>query len=343
MNKAKPNTPNTLRKLALAMMPSLFLTFAVKEASALLKSQTKAEAELTGDAPDVARRRELSTKFTALRLAQLSALLKLSDHPGLADALIGPTLDDTTTFDPDDEDARDQGTAIAARMLRGTISCLAELLPIYTHEHSHAALGRHYGYSPGVIIDVDIKSMDVPGKGTGLGVEVSGGRCRHATDSPIPPAQKAAISVAGMMGEMAIPASDLSGDDDLREVFTDVDFWAPVFRAVRENAEEGDPRPGNIFASHSGADSDAQDFYANAPTKAQRREAILAAGRVLQAKAKEISDKATHDALEHMRVLNVALSLMTTAHNLAEEAKYGAFGAQASTSTSTSTPTSTLQ
>ena len=116
------------------------------------------------------------------------------------------------------------------------------------------------------------------------------------------------------------------------EMTRDKFFWHTLFRAIYEAGEEdGDDaseRKDNLFVhtSGSGAKSDARDLYESAPDKDARLVAILKAGEVLDAEAKNIWDAALDSTCQHLSTINVALKLRTLAHMLCERAQMGEFG-----------------
>jgi hypothetical protein len=126
------------------------------------------------------------------------------------------------------------------------------------------------------------------------------------------------------MGEMTFAAITLEAG--ATEALQDADFWLPIFRMLREHGAEEDPKADVTYSFASGADDDAQEFYAAAPTKAARRDAIIAAGKILAPKAKEIYAAATAAALSHVRVLNEAMNLCIVASGLTKAASVGVYG-----------------
>lgn len=285
------------------------------------------------------RRRSIVAKMAVLKLAQASALLELTEednpqHDKFCSSLVSSVLDETE-YPAEDEDRVTSGRKIVQRMVRASTETFAQMFHVYLHEHSHAAVSHSFGYEPTVHVLAGVIELDVPGKGTGLGIEVTGGRCRHATETPIPNEHKAAISVAGHMGELGVCAFhngigvDDGGKDTPDQMFIDVGFWASVFRTLYENLDEDEDSkaaPDNEFIQNSGADSDVRDLYSAAPKKEARHAAILKAGEILQASANDIYDSALRDTLEHMRVLGDVLKLRTLAHVLTEQAQMGSYG-----------------
>ena len=322
---------HSLKKMALEAVPDMIHMHALRSSMAVLEVAKAARGAGAENHPTL-------SKYLALRLTQSATVLALGEKDGphfdkVCAALVGPMLDEID-FDGDDEEAMKRGEGIAGRMLTGAVSTFAELLPIYIHEHSHAAVGRSFGYAPTVHVQAGIEEINVEGKGTGLAVRVEGGSCRHATDEPIPNNHKAAISAAGLMGELSIPAYvRLLGDDDPEAaeaggvMFRDAQFWGDMFGAAFDKAGKDGTPPSDAFQQSFGAESDAQDLYATAPTKPERSAAIKAAGKVLHAEAQAIFDKALADTLSHLTVLGVALKLRALAHVLSDAACNGDFAA----------------
>ena len=332
----------TLKTMALKLVGPALVAYAKDEMLAAVAARKAFKA--SDDASDDEKENDID-KVCMLKLSRGAALLRLSspDHPRHADicaALVGPVLDGTE-YDADNEEAERSGRKIVKRMVEGSVGAFVNLLGVYLHEHSHAAVGRAFGHAPTVHADVKIVETKTPlGVGLGLGVEVNGGTCRHATDAPIPPNQKAAISVAGFMGELCVPALALivreedDGQQARMEMTRDKHFWTGLFRAINmhnedENASGKPKKSDNIFVhtSGSGSESDARDLYESAPTKDLRLVAVLKAGEVLDAEAKNIWDVALDNTINHLRVINDALRLRTLAHLLCERAQGGEFGA----------------
>ena len=270
----------TLKTMALKLVGPALVAYGKDEMLAAVAARKAFKA--SDDASDDEKENVID-KVCMLKLSRGTALLRLAspDHPRHADicaALVDPVLDGTE-YDADDEEAERSGRKIVRRMVKGSVGAFDNLLGVYLHEHSHAAVGRAFGHTPTVHADAKIVETETP-LGMGLGVEVNGGTCRHATDAPIPPDQKAAISVAGFMGELCVPAlafivrEEDDGQQARMEMTRDKHFWTGLFRAINmhnedaDGDEDGKPKKSdNIFVhtSGSGSESDARDLYESAP------------------------------------------------------------------------------
>jgi len=328
----------SLKTMATEMVPAMLMSYARHEMIESIKRQKEAQ----GDNPE---KQNSINKLCLLKLAQGAAILRLASpehpsHAAVCSAIVGPVLDDTD-YPEDNEDAEREGRKIVKRMVKGGVGAFTRLLDVYIHEHSHAAVGRSFGYAPTVHAEVVITEQEIEGKGVCLGIEIMGGTCRHATDTPIPPEHKAPISVAGFMGELMVPALAFVMSEDSEEgaksrieMTRDKFFWHALFRAIHEvDEEEGDDgdtpkRNDNVFVhtSGSGAKSDALDLYESAPDKDARLAAMLKAGEVLDVEAKNIWDAALDSTCQHLSTVNAALKLRTLAHMLCERAQMGEFG-----------------
>lgn len=338
-----------LRKMALDMIGPALVLHAKDEMVDAIARQKKAAESDDGDSV-----KNAVNKLCLLKLAQGAAMLHLArpDYPRHADlcaALVGPMLEGTD-FDGDDEDAVTSGRKIVKRMVKGAVGTFAQLLGVYVHEHSHAAVGRSFGYTPTIHANAKLIEVETP-QGPGLGFEVRDGTCRHATDKPIPAEHKAAISAAGLMGEMMVPALAFLMSDDKgegqkarSEMTRDANFWGSMFRSINAHMGDDDGKPDkhNEFSPASGSESDTRDLFAAAPTKAERHAAILKAGEVLDKEADAIWSVAFDNTISHMRVLHDALKLRTIATMLVERATDGEYGA-AHVTEHADTPKPTLQ
>ena len=320
----------SLKSMAHEMVPAMLMSYARHEMLESIKRQK--------DSPE---KQNSINKLCLLKLAKGAAILRLAStehpsHAAVCSAIVGPVLDDTN-YPEDNEDAEREGRKIVKRMVKGGVGVFTQLLDTYVHEHSHAAVGRSFGYAPTVHAEVVITEQEIEGKGVGLGIQVRGGTCRHATDTPIPPEHKAPISVAGFMGELMVPALAFVMSEDSEEgaksrieMTRDKFFWHALFRAIYEEDDDGDTprRNDNLFVhtSGSGAKSDALDLYESAPDKDARLAAMLKAGEVLDVEAKNIWDAALDSTCKHLSTVNAALKLRTLAHMLCERAQMGEFG-----------------
>lgn len=334
-----------LRKMALDMVGPALAHYAKDEMLEAVAAQKKSAES---DAADAAK--HAINKLCSLKLSRGVALLQLANpeyptHAAMCEALVGPVLEGTD-FDGDDEDAVTSGRKIVRRMVKGAVGTFAQLLGVYVHEHSHAAVGRSFGYAPTVHASVKLIEVD-SSQGTGLGFEVRDGTCRHATDEPIPAERKAAISAAGFMGEHIVPtlafivAKDGEGEKARKEITTDANFWNGLFLAIHRHDEGGDDTPDkhNEFTTKSGAERDARDLFNTAPTKAERHAAIVAAGEVIDKEADAIWTVALDNTISHMRVLHDALKLRTIATMLVERAADGEYGMAVVTEHASAKPT----